>query len=258
MSPTQFWSLVDVQARMALRGDAARMFLGYLWWVLEPLLYVAVFYVVFGVVLNNGRDDFLIFLIAGKFPFMWFSGSVNLAANSLLSAKGLIGQTRLPKALFPLAKVQEGLYRQAAVFLLLVVLVAVDGYAPTIQWLWLLPIAAVQYLLIVACAILAALFVCVARDFLRVVQLGTLFLLFVSGIFWDVRAVQPQAMQDLLLVMNPIAFLLDAYRGVLLYGRAPDVLHLLLLGAGCAAACFAALGLTRRLEHWVAQRVLSS
>jgi lipopolysaccharide transport system permease protein len=43
MTPRHFWILADEMARMALKADASRLYLGYIWWVLEPLLYVAVF-----------------------------------------------------------------------------------------------------------------------------------------------------------------------------------------------------------------------
>lgn len=257
LTAAQLFTLVDVQARMALRGDATRLWLSYLWWILEPLLYVAVFYLVFAVILDSGRADFLLFLICGKLPFMWFSGSVNTAANSIVMARGLIGQTRLPKVMFPLAKVQESLYRQLAVFALLLMAVLREGIAPGVHWLWLLPLALVQYLLIVACAIAAALLVCAARDFARAIQLGTVFLLFVSGIFWDVRAIPDPLAQQAILTANPLAFILDGYRQVLMRGTAPDALHLAALGGACLLACAALFALVRRLEYWLARQVLS-
>lgn len=106
-------------ARMALRADASRYFLGYIWWLLEPLLFVAVFYVVFDVILDSRRADFLAFLMCGKLAFIWFSKSVNQAAISITSNKGLIGRINVTKTLFPMAVIQEGLYRQMAVFFLL-------------------------------------------------------------------------------------------------------------------------------------------
>ena len=46
-------------ARMALRADATKFFLGYIWWVLEPLLLVGVFYFVFAVILTTREPDFI-------------------------------------------------------------------------------------------------------------------------------------------------------------------------------------------------------
>jgi lipopolysaccharide transport system permease protein len=54
MPLSQYLRLIDTMARMALRADASRYFLGYIWWVLEPLLFVGVFYVVFNVILESG------------------------------------------------------------------------------------------------------------------------------------------------------------------------------------------------------------
>ncbi|MDP5054424.1 MAG: ABC transporter, partial [Congregibacter sp.] len=102
MTTRRFWTLVDEMARMSLKADASRYFFGYFWWILEPLLYVAVFYVVFDVLLGSRQPDFLVFLMCGKLTFVWFSKSVVHASRTIVSSKGLIGNIDLPKALFPM------------------------------------------------------------------------------------------------------------------------------------------------------------
>ena len=63
MQLSQYCSLIDTMARLSLKADASRYFFGYVWWVLEPLLYVAVFYVVFELILQNRKEDFVVFLL---------------------------------------------------------------------------------------------------------------------------------------------------------------------------------------------------
>ena len=121
----QYFRLIDVMARMALRADAMKFFLGYIWWVLEPLLYVAVFYVVFNMILTSRQPDFLLFLMTGKLAFVWFSKSVTQASGSIVSSKGLVGKINVPKTLFPMAVIQEGVYKQAAVFVVLFIVLAI-------------------------------------------------------------------------------------------------------------------------------------
>ena len=70
---SQYLRLMDIMARMALRADAAKYFFGYVWWILEPLLWVGVFYTVFVVILGTRNEDFLPFLMVGKLSFVWFS-----------------------------------------------------------------------------------------------------------------------------------------------------------------------------------------
>ena len=83
---------------------------------------------------------------------------------------------------------------------------------PPLQWLWLVPLAITQYLLIVGCGMVAALLVCVRQDFQLLVQLGTVFLLFMSGIFWDIDSIGNAALRENLLLVNPLAALIDLYR----------------------------------------------
>lgn len=255
---SQYFRLTDIQARMALRGEASRFFLGYIWWILEPLLYVAVFYVVFNVILDSRRADFLAFLMCGKLAFIWFSKSVSQASGSIIANQGLIGKVNVPKTLFPMALVQQGVYKQAAVFLLLFVMLIADGYPVTFGWLWIIPVIVVNYLMIVACSFIGAYLVCLMRDFSLVINLGMTFLLFTSGIFWDVRDLGDPAKTDLILAVNPLAFMLDAYRQVLMYQSVPDLLHLLQIGVVSGIVIVLMGRFIRRSSQFIALKVLTS
>jgi len=248
---------MDTMAQMKLRADASAYFLGYIWWVLEPLLFVGVFYVVFEVLLKSGRGDYLIFLMCGKLAFIWFSKSVNQAANSILINRGLIANINVPKALFPMAVMHEGLYKQATVFALLFVILAVRGYTPSLTWIWLLPLVLVNYIMILACGFIGSILVCAVRDFSLVISLFMTFLMFVSGVFWDVRSLSDPHMAQVVLAANPLAFILDAYRQVLLHNTAPDGLHLLLVGLGSALVLAAAALGMQRSSQYLALRALT-
>lgn len=253
----QYLTLMDTLARFQLKAEARRFALGYLWWIVEPLLYVAVFYVVFVKLLGNRQSDFLVFLAVGKLTFIWFSKSVNQAAMSLMTNRGLIGQVNLPKHLFPLSIVQEGLYRQLAVFIFLLLFLTGSGYMPHAVWVWLLPVAALQYLLIVTCGLLAAVLVCIRRDFQMLIQLGTVFLLFMSGVFWDVRALEDIELAGWLMALNPLVVLLDSYRQVLMHSESPDIARLFWVLVEVLVLLIGTMWIYRRLNFWLAQRAVT-
>jgi lipopolysaccharide transport system permease protein len=257
MSLTQYFRLMDTMARMALRADATRYFFGYLWWLLEPLLYVAVFYVVFNLILDARRADFLVLLMCGKLAFIWFSKSVNQASSSIVANKGLIGRINITKTLFPLAVIQEGLYRQSAVFAFLIGFLIFSGYSASWAWFYLLPVILVNYLMIVACALVGACLVCIVRDFNMFISLGMTFLLFTSGVFWDVRELGDPQKTEMVLALNPLAFMLDAYRQVLMHATAPDWMHLLQIAAGAIVVLAIMVILIRRFGQYLALRALS-
>ena len=261
MTLVQYFRLIDVQAKMLLKADASKFILGYLWWFLEPLLWVAVFYLVFNVILDSkGRSgsEFLLFLTCGKFAFIWFSKTVTQAANSIVSNKSLVSKIHVPKSMFPMAVVQESLYRQGSVYLCLFAMLAAFGTPVTIAWLWLLPVIFVNYLLIVACSFVGAYLVCLVRDVSKVIPLGMMFLLFTSGIFWDIRNIGSPEKTELILALNPLAFLLDAHRQVLLHHSQPDLVHLFFIGLGSVLLILVMLGLMRKRSQFLALKVLTS
>jgi lipopolysaccharide transport system permease protein len=258
MALLQYIRLIDTMARMALRADASRYFLGYIWWILEPLLWVGVLYVVFVGILDTRQVDFLAFLTTGKLAFVWFSKTVTQASNSIINGRGLVGKIIVPMTLFPMASVQEGLYRQAAVFLLLAIFLLQGGYSVTSVWWYMLPVIFVNYLMIIACSFIGACLVCIARDFSQLIGLGMMFLMFTSGIFWDVRELSDPAKTDLILNLNPLAFILDAYRQVMMYSTPPDMVHLALIGLGTAAVIGAMALLMRNRSQYLALKAITA
>ena len=256
MSPNQYLTLIDTIARFKLRAEARKYFFGYLWWILEPMLYVAVFYVVFEELLGTREPNFLAFLIVGKLTFIWFSKSVTQASVSLGLNQGVIGQLKLPLHLFPMSVLHDGLYRQTAVFIFLVIFLFGAGYSPNQTWLWLVPIMVTQYCLIIACGLSAALLVSAQRDFQLLVSLGMVFLLFMSGVFWDIRSIQDPVVADWLLILNPLATLIDAYRQVLMWGVSPDPSRLIWVLIEAGILTLVMFWAFSRLHYWIARRTL--
>lgn len=255
---SRFVSLVHTQAVLSLKAEASKLYLSYLWWILEPLLFVLVFYVVFSVLLTNRTENFLLFLMCGKIPFLWLAKSVNSAASSIVANRGLIGQLDVPKVLFPYTAVQIALYKQWAVFLVLLGVVMGYGLMPELNWVYLLPLFLVQYLLILTLAIACALLVSFIPDTQMLVNMGITFLMFCSGIFWDVRSIGNLQLQEWLLIVNPLLFLIESYRDVLMYRSSYNMHHLVVLGMGLGLCILMLHGLSARLSRAIAARVTTA
>lgn len=243
MKVSQAIALIDIQARAGLKAEASKFFLSYLWWILEPLMFVAVFYVVFEFLLGRGQTDFVFFLMCGKVPYLWLSKSITIASNSLLHNRGLIASIDIPKVIFPYISVQEVLYKQWIVFLILVGISVYYGQLPNPEWIWLVPLILTNYLLLLVLSLVAALMVTYLQDFRIIINMGLMFLMFASGIFWDINDIKDEYWRDMLLNINPLAFLIDAYRQVFMYQTQYDYIHL----AWIAGSCFGAVCIL----HWI-------
>ncbi|WP_181258083.1 ABC transporter permease [Vibrio splendidus] len=218
--------LVHLQARMKLKSQSKKLTLNYLWWVLEPLLFVSMFYIVFEYLLERGGEDYFSFLIIGKVVYLWFSKSVMSASKGLIGNKNIINQCDIPKWIFPLVDILESTYKAVVSFLVLFSLLWVNGFTPTIYYLHLIPITLLMLIFICSFGYLCSLLVSFAQDFMNLIRIGMTGLMFMSGVFWDINSIQNERIQELILFYNPLAVLINSYRQVLLYDSAPNYMDL--------------------------------
>lgn len=216
-----------------LKSETKKTYLGYAWWIIEPMMYVAVLYMVFGVFLHRGTSNFIVFLLCGKIPFLWFSKSVANASNSIFSGRGLINQIAIPKAFFATIVVAQDFVKQSVVFACLLVFLLAYGLQPSIEWLGVLPVVLAQLLLVLAVALFTSAVVPFVPDFKFIVNTGLMLLMFGSGVFYSYKEVLLEQHQALFL-LNPVASLIKNYRQVIMDNSWPDWLALGYIGIGSA------------------------
>ncbi len=239
--------IIRTKAIFNLRSEVHRNYLSYGWWLLEPILHMAVYYVVFGILLQRGGEDYPVFLLTGLIPWMWFLKAVSASSNSILGGQNLMLQVGLPPIVFPLVSILQSTLKQIPVFVLLFGFVWMQGYSPDIHWWGLIPVIVVQGLLIIAVACAVAALIPFVRDLSYVVPTGLTLLMFLSGIFYSYRSIAAEWQE--LFLLNPVAFLLKCYREVLIEGVLPELSALAWWGAGSAAACLLLMFVYQSLRY---------
>ena len=103
--------------------------LGVVWAVLQPLLAMAIFTVVFGRLARVGSDGvpYSLFAYAGLVPWLYASNALSQASNSLVDNERLLSKVYLPRIMMPLSPILAGLIDLAIAFVLLCLLTAVQG-----------------------------------------------------------------------------------------------------------------------------------
>lgn len=204
-----------------LRTEIAKRFLGFLWWIIEPVMYMAVFYVVFGLALRQGGADYVPFLLSGMIAWKWFDGSVRQAGSSLSANAGLIQQIYVPKSLLGLIQVFSNTFKFFIVLVLFIGFLLIIGKRPALAWLALPLVIVVQLYLILAIGLLLASIIPFAQDLKQVVDNLLMLMMFMSGIFFSPSQV-PETMRWVF-ELNPVVVLIEAYRSILLHGQWPDL-----------------------------------
>ncbi len=214
--------LVLYKAYADLRIQTHRTYAGILWWVLEPVLSMAVYYFVFGVILLRGTDpkEFVAFLLIGLIPFRWFTSSISCAANSILECRSLMQQVYFPKTILPMVSSVTVTCKFLIVFGILLAFLWVYGYPASLAYLALPVVLLAQLALILALSFGIAGVVPFLPDLRIIVDTFLTLLLFGSGVFWDVASIQSEQIR-FYVDLNPVATLLTAYRSILLHGDWP-------------------------------------
>lgn len=246
--------LVFTKAIFNLQSEASINYLSYAWWIIEPLLYMVVYYVVFDLLLQRGGEGYISFLLTGLIPWLWFSKTVVHAQNSLIHGKQLMNQLYIPKAFFPLTYVVQDTVKQLIVLFMLLSFLLLAGNQINLVWLWMIPIVLVQFLLIVSCALLAALVVPFVRDFSFVIPTTLQFMMFCSGIFYNYKSIPPEYLQYFFL--NPVAVLLGLYRDILIDGDTTNIMSLCYVAIISVVLLIFSAFLYKRYEYLIPRAVL--
>jgi ABC-2 type transport system permease protein len=115
--------------------------LGALWSMLNPVLYLAVFTLVFSVVLRNDIRDFPVYLLSGLLAWNLFSTSLSLASRSVVDNANLVTKVYFPREILPLSSVGTALVDFGLQALVLIAFMVTSGYDFTRIDLLLLPLS---------------------------------------------------------------------------------------------------------------------
>lgn len=217
-------SLIDVivfKSYADLKSERERTYLGFLWWIFEPLMFMAVMWVVFGLILKSPVENFTSFLLVGLVFWQWFKSCISHGAVAVMQASSITQVVPIPPVVFPLANVVTDSYKFLFILALLLVMLFLTGGGSSATIIGLVPVVLCELMLIVALTIWTAAVVPFVPDLRFVIENILMAVMFLSGIFYD-AAILPDEVREYF-DLNPIAVIVEQARVVLLAGAWPDL-----------------------------------
>ncbi|WP_189231057.1 ABC transporter permease [Streptomyces flaveolus] len=146
----QLWArrhFIGAFATAKLTAQYSQAKLGQLWQVMTPLLNAAVYYFIFGVLMNTKRgvEDYVPFLVTGVFVWTFTQSSLMAGTRAISGNLGLVRALHFPRAALPvsfcLQQLQQLLFSMAA----LAVILLAFGVPPGVSWLLTVPVLVLQF-----------------------------------------------------------------------------------------------------------------
>ncbi|MBS4095624.1 MAG: ABC transporter permease [Sulfuricella sp.] len=232
---------------------------GVLWSFANPLFMLGVYTLVFGTIFNmrwggaNSTLEFSLVLFSGLIVFNFFSECVNRAPTLISNQPNYVKKVVFPLEIFPWVAIGSALFHAVVSFvawlLFYVVLLGMPAWTIILVPIVMLPLLPVMLAVIWG---LSALGVYV-RDVGQVVHIVTQALLFLSPVFFSLESV-PANLREIML-LNPLTFIIDQVRLVMLRGMFPDFLGLALYTAVALIVAWSGFALFQRLRDGFADVV---
>jgi lipopolysaccharide transport system permease protein len=234
-------SLVRREIESRYKGSSFGLF----WSFINPVLLLAVYTFVFTSIFKvnwipaaNSKTEFALILFAGLIVFNLFSECLNRAPSLIVSNPNYVKKVIFPLEILPWVGFGSAFFHfGVSLFVWLIFFIGSFGIPHWTIVLIPLLILPVAFLSVGFGWILSSLGTYL-RDIAQVVSLATMALMFMSPVFFPSSAVPPE--YQTLLALNPLKFLIESMRGILVWGQLPNWSSYLTSLFTCAL--FAAVG----------------
>jgi teichoic acid transport system permease protein len=241
----RLWSrrhFVTAFAAARLTSQYGRTRLGRLWQVLTPLLNAAVYYLVFGELMNtkDGVDDYVPFLVTGVFVWSFTQNTLMTGARSVSGNLGLVRALHFPRAALPVSYALLQLQQLLVSLGVLAVILVCCGQPPRPAWLLAVPALTLQAVFCTGLALVLARLTARTPDLAQLLPFVLRTWMYASGVMWSMaHLLRDDSVPDgvrVLLEANPAAVHLSLVRYALIdgYGTAGLPPHAWALAAGWA------------------------
>ncbi|NBM17035.1 ABC transporter permease [Streptomyces sp. GC420] len=231
------------QAKLTAQYSQAK--LGQLWQVATPLLNAAVYFVIFGLLLNARRgiphEVYVPFLVTGVFVFTFTQSSVLAGVRSISGNLGLVRALHFPRAALPVSFSLQQLQQLLFSMIVLFVVVMAFGSFPAWSWLLVVPALVLQFVFNTGLALVFARMGAKTPDLAQLMPFVLRTWMYASGVMFSIPAMLQE--KDLpawvtdVLQWNPAAVYMDLVRFALIDGYGSEYLpsHVWAFAVGWAA-----------------------
>jgi len=217
------WRDIKVRYKQAVLGIG--------WAILQPLLTVLIFTVIFGILLETPSQDlpYPLFALSALLPWQLFATALQRSSVSLVGNANLITKIYFPRLAIPLSTVFAALVDFGVSLVVLFGVMAYYRYWPTWNTLWLVPIVLLTILTALAVGLWFSALNVQYRDIQHMVPFIIQVWMYASPIVYPIETI-PAGIWRMLYGLNPMVGVIQGFRWALLGGSPPDLTMLISVG----------------------------
>jgi len=254
-SPARYRDLLITLTAKEIRVRYKQSVMGFLWAILMPMLIVlagALARYVLSVVSGGVMSASIVPVLVKSAPWAFFVGSLRFSTDSLVKNSNLVTKIYFPREIVPYAAVLAGLFDFAVAGGVIIIALVIANVGASLQLLWVPLILALLVLMTSGLALLTSCANLFFRDVKYLVEVLLTFGIFFTPVFFEARTFPKWAH---LILLNPVASLLEALNDVVVLHRPPDGLWLAYAGAWSIVVFIVSMLVFRMTEPLFAEKI---
>jgi len=215
-SKALLWSLTKNDFKQKYVGNI----LGVFWAFIQPAAMIAIFWFVFQVGFKSKPVDdfpFILWLVAGMFPWFYFAEALSSGTNSIVANAFLVKKVVFRVSLLPMIPLLSAVSIHIFFIFFMFGMFLYYGYTPEIYWIQLLYYLFATSVLLLGLSWLTSSVVIFFKDIGQLVAIIIQFGFWLTPIFWSLKMVPEK--YHWIINLNPMAYIVDGYRNSMIYHK---------------------------------------
>lgn len=223
----KYYKYAIYSAKAELKSEVADSYLNWLWWIIEPLCFMLIYTFVFGYVFKNDQKYFASFVFIGLTAWNFFNRMISGSVKLIVNNRDLVTKVYIPKYILLLSKSFTYLFKMGISLLIAFSLMIFQCVPFTWHILLFIPILLVLYIISFGLGMILMNLGVFFNDLYNLVNIGLKMVFYVSGVFYNIKTRLNGTLSFILLRANPIAFIMNELRKVMLNNQMFSITGLL-------------------------------
>lgn len=218
----KYWYYCIYSAKSDLKAEVANSYLNWIWWILEPLCNMLVYYFVFGNIMGNSRQYYVIYIYSALLMWNFHNRCINHSVKCVRLNRGIVTKVYVPKFILLISNMILNGIKLLISLGILFVLMIVFRVPFTWKMLLVIPIYLIVIIYTFGLSMILLHFGVFIDDLGYAISILMNMIFFLSGIFYDIETTIAYPFGFVIARLNPMAALINSMRGALIYGVTPD------------------------------------
>ncbi|MCI8799484.1 ABC transporter permease [Acetatifactor muris] len=208
------WKLAKNDFKKRYAGS----YLGAVWAMIQPVVTVAMYYIVFDKIMGNtgrgtGDVPFVLFLTAGLVPWFYFNEALNNGTNAMREYDYLVKKVVFKISILPIIKIIAATFIHVFFIGVLLLVAALYGCYPTIYTIQILYYSFCLFIFVLALCYTTCSIVVFFKDLAQIINIVLQIGLWATPILWDIRSIHADWV--FVLKLNPLVYIVNGYRSAI-------------------------------------------